>query len=518
MESSLYKYLVLLIFFIPLSSISQDVEEHEYFFKIADSLYDIDARLSEEYITKAIELDPNNAKYYAFRGSLKYDYSRFRKALIDYNKAISLDSLKSSYYINKAQVVLGLDLPNEGLKLINKAIEIDSLVDWLYDKIIVLESLGMYSQSVDIYDHILEKKLYENDEERLDFIDSRDKSKELIGMEYNRSESFYPFEYLEKIDTLSYPINVAIELNVSSINNLEIDEMTFEADFRTWAYSKYPQYYVRRGIDMNYAFQDTIRVTNLNDMLYINSVNKKINYVYDDYYPEYDLYSYVPEDVRPTKAKFYHNWDLRDFPFDEQKLRIEFVVQGDSSIYEVNRFQDPTLALELDKISGLPEGQRVRSIDFKKGYQNSNVTRLFSPNESREMIFPTGIFEISVSRSGSLLFIKLFLGTFLAFMMSLSSFVINKRNFPSRIDVSVGALFVAVGNKYFVESVTPLVQVLTKADIINNISLLLIILNVFFVIGQHKPNIKIGRFENSDYTLKFSTFLFLALVFLTIIF
>ena len=109
------------MFFIPLSSISQDGEEHEYFLKLQLSIWYWRKAFWRIY-NKAIELDPNNAKYYAFRGSLKYDYFRFKKALIDYNKAISLDSLKSRYYINKAQVLLGLDLPNEGLKLINKDI------------------------------------------------------------------------------------------------------------------------------------------------------------------------------------------------------------------------------------------------------------------------------------------------------------------------------------------------------------------------------------------------------------
>ena len=101
--------------------------------------------------------------------------------------------------------------------------------------------------------------------------------------------------------------------------------------------------------------------------------------------------------------------------------------------------------------------------------------------------------------------------------MSLSAFTIRKANFGSRIDVSVGALFIAVGNKYFVESVTPMVQVLTKADIINNISLLLIIMNVVFIVAQHRTDINIGKFEDSHFTLKFSSTLLAFLVFLTIL-
>ena len=183
----------------------------------------------------------------------------------------------------------------------------------------------------------------------------------------------------------------------------------------------------------------------------------------------------------------------------------------------LKKYQSIGIPNHFNEVSGLSMGQKVEKVNFYTEYYNSGESVQFSPSVLRELIYPIGVFEIVVSRAGSLLFLKLFVGTFLAYIMSLFSFTIKKRNFTSRIDVSVGALFIAIGNKFFAESETPMVQILTKADIINNISLLLIIMNVLFIIGQHRTDIKLGKFEDSYFTLKFSAVLISILVFITII-
>ena len=100
------------------------------------------------------------------------------------------------------------------------------------------------------------------------------------------------------------------------------------------------------------------------------------------------------------------------------------------------------------KRCGLSRQKVIGIKDLSKKF----LDKTFNPNLIRELIYPVGVFEITVSRSGSFLFIKLFVGTFLAYIMSLFAFTIKKRNFASRIDVSIGALFIAIGNKFFAES------------------------------------------------------------------
>ena len=88
----------------------------------------------------------------------------------------------------------------------------------------------------------------------------------------------------------------------------------------------------------------------------------------------------------------------------------------------------------------------------------------------------------------------------MAFIISWLVFTVHKTNFTSRIDLSVGAIFGAIGNKYFVESTTPAIQVLTKADIINNLVIFMVLINIIIIIIQNNI-INLGKFEDSKFLL-----------------
>ena len=69
--------------------------------------------------------------------------------------------------------------------------------------------------------------------------------------------------------------------------------------------------------------------------------------------------------------------------------------------------------------------------------------------------------------------------------------------------MSIGGIFGAVGNKYVVENTMPAIQVLTKADIINNMVIVFIILNIFIVIGQQTKSIPLGPLERNNFAARF---------------
>ena len=120
-------------------------------------------------------------------------------------------------------------------------------------------------------------------------------------------------------------------------------------------------------------------------------------------------------------------------------------------------------------------------------------------------------YSIVISRSGGWLFVKLFLGSFLAFLISWIVFLIPNKEFDSRIGLTVGGIFGAIGNRYFVDSTLPAVQVLTKADMINNLILGLLILNILIVIIQKNQNIKFGKLEQNKFAMIFTGITFIVL-------
>jgi len=167
---------------------------------------------------------------------------------------------------------------------------------------------------------------------------------------------------------------------------------------------------------------------------------------------------------------------------------------------------------------GLKDGYKIDEINFFKSYQSTGVFNSFSPKKTeRVLVSPIGNFEIIISREGSWLFVKLFLGSILSFIISWIVFLIPSKEFESRISLTVGAIFGAIGNRYFVESTIPSVQILTKADMINNMILLLLIVNVLIVIIQNNEKINFGLLEKNKIAMIFSGFTFIILNTLIII-
>ena len=75
----------------------------------------------------------------------------------------------------------------------------------------------------------------------------------------------------------------------------------------------------------------------------------------------------------------------------------------------------------------------------------------------------------------------------------------------------MGGIFGAIGNRYFVDSTIPAVQVLTKADMINNMILALLILNVLIVIVQKNSKINFGLLEQNKFAMIFTGLAFVVL-------
>ena len=80
----------------------------------------------------------------------------------------------------------------------------------------------------------------------------------------------------------------------------------------------------------------------------------------------------------------------------------------------------------------------------------------------------------------------------------------------------MGAIFGAIGNRYFVDSSLSNIQVMTKSDIINYICIALLIFNIIIIIVQKNDNITWSFFEKGTNALIFSAALFTALILLVI--
>jgi len=250
------------------------------------------------------------------------------------------------------------------------------------------------------------------------------------------------------------------------------------------------------------------------DLFNFENIIKPV-YIVSDRYREEKLKYFGLENINITddfsylgsiETDFFHLWDLRDYPFDKQRLRFQVMAEIDSSIvrFSESKFHKSS----FENVNGLKQGYKIEKIEFEEGFKEQVNEETFYPGIIRNEVYPIVNFSIVISRSGGWLFLKLFLGSFLSFLISWIVFLIPVGEFDSRISLTVGGIFGAIGNRYFVDSTIPAVQYLTKADLINNTILALLILNVIVVIFQKNNLLKISLIKNNKLVMVITGLIF----------
>ena len=317
-----------------------------------------------------------------------------------------------------------------------------------------------------------------------------------------QSEDYYPHNITDK-DSFNYPLKVGVELNIIDIKDLTLKSNYFFAKFDFALYTEFDTIYISK-------LKDTVK---LEAARYVRPDYDESDKRYFDFYLaeliEINDSLSVWQQPGYVENIFYHKWDLRNYPFDNQKLKINFITEKDTSVLRIN--ENKYLKSSYNKnIENLIDGYTITGLDFNTGFRESSFL-INTKKGKRKEILEYITYQVNISRDGSFLYFKLFFGTFLSFLISYLVFFIDKKEFETRITLSVGGIFGAVGNRYFVESIMPEVQVLTKGDLINNLVILLIVMNIFIVIMQYNKNINWSVINNNKKPAIFSAFVFAVL-------
>lgn len=326
------------------------------------------------------------------------------------------------------------------------------------------------------------------------------------------SGNYYPYFKFTNEDKIKLPLEFQVELSVEQLLDVDIKNNNYYTVLRA-AYT---------------TTVDTLIVTK-NDSIYFDS---PADFFYLKY-PESDrtyeggidydgkiYYSKLKDSVNQwshyIEAELPHKWDLRNYPFDEQHLKIVFETKTDTSWFKLNPSIEFPPKIYPEKFYYLIDGLNVKNLTTEKKYIKDPVLLEFAGGERNE-VNEQLIFNIEIDRLGSYLYFKLFFGGFLSFLISFLVYFIDSKFFETRITLSLGGIFGAVGNKYFVENSMPAIQVLTKADLINNLVIIFIIINIFIVIAQHTSKISLWKFENNKFSSIFILLFFIFLNYIIII-
>jgi hypothetical protein len=157
---------------------------------------------------------------------------------------------------------------------------------------------------------------------------------------------------------------------------------------------------------------------------------------------------------------------------------------------------DSALAVKGRLISGWNIDSLKMSVGKKEYKTNFGDPNISKPKE----VYSNLRVKISITRPVFGLFLKTFLGMYIAFLIAFVCFFIHTDSIESRFSLSVGSLFAVIGNKYIIDSSLPETTSFTLVDTLHGITLFVI----FIVVGataislryikQDKPE-KAKRFD-----------------------
>lgn len=151
-------------------------------------------------------------------------------------------------------------------------------------------------------------------------------------------------------------------------------------------------------------------------------------------------------------ATLIKDWDVRDFPFDDQHVDIELedAISDSHQLVLVPDTTNSNVSPYL-KVDGWRIGKLTLQAVERKYHTNFGDPGATN-SEGRFSVIRA---SLDIHREAWPLFFKLFTGVYVAFFISWLAFFIEAEMIEPRFGLTVGGLFAAVGNKYIVDSVLP---------------------------------------------------------------
>jgi hypothetical protein len=219
--------------------------------------------------------------------------------------------------------------------------------------------------------------------------------------------------------------------------------------------------------------------------LWLKYKNKKFDFVQNLEIPQAKSFSKLYSTIDSSNGRMYllmkmqcvmkDSWKIGNFPFDRQSLRLAL----ENSQYDSKEliFVADTLGKHFDPRFTL-RGWNIDSFTI------STTIKMYETNFGDETVpkphteYSSYRVKIGLQRDATDLFWKMFLGMYVAFLISYICFYIHADNIDSRFGLSVGSLFAAIGNKYIIDSSLPESTSFTLVDLLHGITLFFICLIV----------------------------------------
>jgi hypothetical protein len=173
--------------------------------------------------------------------------------------------------------------------------------------------------------------------------------------------------------------------------------------------------------------------------------------------------------IMKMKTTMKESWRVADFPFDKQHIKVQI----ENALFDNNSlvFKPDIKGSTYDKADAL-DGWNIKNFnvsaitnDYETGFGDSRPERSVQN-------FSAFLIEMDIERNAWGLFMKIFIGMYIAFLISIISFTIRVSELEPRFGLPVGGLFATVGNKYIIDSILPETSSFTLVDSLHTLTFL----------------------------------------------
>ncbi len=173
--------------------------------------------------------------------------------------------------------------------------------------------------------------------------------------------------------------------------------------------------------------------------------------------------------IMKMKCTMKESWKVDDFPFDSQHLhvQIENTLFDKSDLvfkpdFEGSRYEKE-IAIDGWNITNFNVSTKTN--DYETGFGDYRLPAQLSE-------FATFNIDMDIERNAWGLFLKIFIGMYIAFLIAIIGFTPNPWELEPRFGLPVGGLFAAVGNKYIIDSILPESSEFTLVDTLHALTFL----------------------------------------------
>lgn len=271
---------------------------------------------------------------------------------------------------------------------------------------------------------------------------------------------------------------------ITSLHSIDISNRSFDVIFWSWFVHKSPSYkpYLTteitniKDVQNFYELEDKIKIPNrtLTFKGEKKIENVKNQFVISSY--EKNTSDFIWHSQK-LKATILHNWNLKNYPFDEHALEIK-IEDADLDCQKLKFIPDI-------KNSGISKELKLDGWDIK-GFKISEKPHIANTNYGDPTLndgkssYSEITATIYIKRDGLRDFLNIFIPIYLAFFVSWLGYFIHNRH-DTKVSLFLASVFMLIGNKYIIDSTMPPTTIITLVDKVQILTFIAIAIFIFVV-------------------------------------